>query len=436
MNKKIEDIRVVYVEDETSIRELVTDMLGRRITLLYTGKNGTEGLELFKKIKPEIVITDIRMPEMDGLEMSRKIKEISSSARIIITSAYSEVNHFIEAIEIGVDDYVLKPISRDKLFHAIYKAANSIWMQRKIDKQFQTISKLYSAIEQSQGFVVISDKKKNIEYLNPRFTEITGYTPEEVLGENSIFTFEHLCDLKHNHGFRKVLETGNQWRGEYSIKHKEGHIIWLYGSLCPVLDEHGEIVSYVQVGDDISEIRQMAANLADKEDKLRNLIEKLGEGIAILDLTYDFVYCNAAMEEIFECNQMIDSNLSSFIRQVEEMKKLRDAASKLKIGEKLQIDISVITAEKNEKQLSVTFTPQLNDKGMITGLFCIFKDITQIKELIEELQSARDAAEKAFETIEEKNQQLNDTNQKLKQSETKLSELNEILMEYIKATGK
>ncbi|MFW5778063.1 MAG: response regulator, partial [Bacteroidota bacterium] len=213
MNKKIEDIRVVYVEDETSIRELVTDMLGRRITLLYTGKNGTEGLELFKKIKPEIVITDIRMPEMDGLEMSRKIKEISSSARIIITSAYSEVNHFIEAIEIGVDDYVLKPISRDKLFHAIYKAANSIWMQRKIDKQFQTISKLYSAIEQSQGFVVISDKKKNIEYLNPRFTEITGYTPEEVLGENSIFTFEHLCDLKHNHGFRKVLETGNQWRG-------------------------------------------------------------------------------------------------------------------------------------------------------------------------------------------------------------------------------
>lgn len=436
MDKKIEDIRVLYVEDENSIRELVMDMLGRRISSLFSAENGKTGLEVFQQVQPEIVITDIRMPELNGLEMSRRIKEISSSARIIITSAYSDSAHFIEAIEIGVDDYVLKPISRDKLFHAIYKAAEGIWMQRKIDKQFQTISKLYSAIEQSQGFVVISDKKKNIEYLNPRFTEITGYKPEEVLGEDRVFTFEHLCDLKHNHGFRKVLENGDLWRGEYSIKHKNGHVIWLYGSLCPVFDNDGKIVSYVQVGDDISEVRQMAVNLADKEDKLRNLIEKLGEGIAILDLTYDIVYCNAAMEEIFECKNLLDRNLSSFVRHLEEMKRLRSASSKLKIGEKLQIDISILTAEQNEKQLSITFTPQLNDKGLITGLFCIFKDITQVKELIEELQSARDAAEKAFETIEEKNQQLNDTNVKLRQSETKLSELNEILMEYIKATGK
>jgi PAS domain S-box-containing protein len=436
-NQKIENIKVLYVEDEPTIRSAVSEMLSRRISNLFQAANGREGLELFQKEQPEIVITDIKMPEMNGLEMSRLIKEQNPNVVIIITSAHSDSEYFIDAINIGINEYVLKPISRDRLIEAIYKSADNILMQKKLHKQWQTISKLYGAIEQSQSLVVIADKNKKIEYVNSRFSEITGYTSAEIMKEDSGLSFENIFNVSNNEGLKKVFQSNQQWRGEYSIQHKKGDLIWLFGSLTPVLDESSQVTSFVKVGEDISEMKQMATALADSEDKLRNLIEKLGEGIAILDLTYDFVFCNLAMSEIFETKNLLTRNLSEFVISTDEMKKLMYASRGLGIGEKVQVEIPVKTARKKNRYLSVTLTPQLDTKSQgPTGLFCIFKDITRMKELIEEIKAARDAAERAYLTIEEKNSELNESNQKLMLSETKLSELNEILMEYIKATGK
>jgi PAS domain S-box-containing protein len=435
-DEKVE-LKVLYVEDEVTIREAVTELLSRRISRLFTASNGKEGLEIFQKEHPEIVITDIRMPEMNGLEMSRLIKQSDPSTKIIITSAHSDSNYFIEAITIGVNEYVLKPISRDKLFEALYNSARGIFMQRKLDRQWQTISKLYGAIEQSQSLVIITDKNRKIEYVNTRFTEVTGFTADEVIGSDTEVNIEYLCDIENNPGLKKVFETHGQWRGEYTIRHKNNEPVWLFGSLTPVLDNNSDVTSFVKVGEDISEIRQLAATLADREDKLRNLIEKLGEGIAILDLTYDFVFCNVAMEEIFESQELKEQNISSYVVSHGEMQKVMNISRELKVGEKAHLEMPIISGAGNEKHLSVTLTPQLDNKGLgITGLFCIFKDITRMKQLIDEIKTARDAAEKAYQTIEEKNLELGETNQKLQQSEKKLSEMNEILMEYIKATGK
>lgn len=437
LNERITDLKVLYVEDEQSIREAVKELLSRRIPDLLFAENGVKGLEIFEKEHPDIVITDIRMPQMDGLTMSRRIKEINPDVKIIVTSAYSDSGFFIEAIEIGINEYVLKPITLTKLFESVYRSAEGIYMQRKIKKQWQTISKLHSAIEQSKGMVIITDKNRNIEYLNPRFTEITGYSFEEITGEKSALSFNEICNIEGNIGFREVLDKGGQWRGEYTILHKNREPLWLFGSLSPVLDGYGEISSYVLVGEDISEIKQISAALADREDKLRNLIEKLGEGICILDLTYDFVFCNEAMAEIFATEDLIDKNISSYIPSRNELNTLIEASRKLKIGEKVQLEVEIRTESLESKHVSITLTPQLDSSSEgITGLFCIFKDITQIRELIEELQTARDAAHRAYQTIEDKNLELNETNKKLSESEVKLSELNGILMEYIKATGK
>lgn len=436
LTEKINDLKVLYVEDEASIRDAVTELLSRRVVNLFVAKNGIEGLEVFEKEHPEIVITDIRMPQMDGLQMSRRIKEINPGVKVIVTSAYSDSTYFIDAIEIGINEYVLKPVSRNKLFEALYKCADIIYIQRNAAKQFETISRLHQAIEHSQSMVIITDRNQKIEYLNPRFTEITGYMFNEVVADAPLVDFDTLCTMNTNPDFQQLIDNNSNWRGEYTIQHKNGDLVWLYGSLSPVTDMKGQVSSYVLVGEDISEIKQMAATLADKEDKLRNLIEKLGEGIGIIDLTFDFVFCNAAMNEIFEERKLVDRNLSSFVASPQEMNEIVSIARKLKIGEKQQLDVGIVTAEDSVRYVSITFTPQLDDTGAVTGIFCIFKDISRIRELIEELEAARDAAEKAYETIEEKNMQLNDTNAKLQESEKKLSELNAILMEYIKATGK
>ncbi len=187
----------------------------------------------------------------------------------------------------------------------------------------------------------------------------------------------------------------------------------------------------------IIEKKYFGNSFAEQEDKLCNFIEKLGEGIGIIDPTYDFVLCNKAMAEIFETTHLEKRNLSEFMASDNEMEKLMDMAGKLDEGDRFTMEIYLKTERLHYKHVSITLTPQLDSESKVQeSLFCIFKDISPTKELIEELQAARDDAQKAYQTIEEKNKELQEINEKLHVSETQLSELNAILLEYIKATHK
>lgn len=187
----------------------------------------------------------------------------------------------------------------------------------------------------------------------------------------------------------------------------------------------------------ISSTKKVYSPLSEQEDKLYNFIEKLGEGIGIIDLTYDFVLCNKAMSEIFETTDLEGRNLSQFLSSNKEMEKLMDVAGKLNEGERFTMEICLKTDKQRYKHVSITLTPQLDSDGKLEeSLFCVFKDISPTKELIEELQAARDDAQKAYQTIEAKNEELQEINEKLYLSEMRLSELNAILLEYIKATHK
>ena len=75
------DIKVLYVEDEIAIREAVSELLAHRVSNLFTATNGSEGLEIFLRERPEIVISDIRMPQMTGIDMCRHIKEAAQIGR-------------------------------------------------------------------------------------------------------------------------------------------------------------------------------------------------------------------------------------------------------------------------------------------------------------------------------------------------------------------
>lgn len=127
MNKYI---TILYVEDEDNIRAGISRVLKRLCDELYLASNGLEGLELFKTHKPDIIVSDIRMPYMDGIEMCRKIKEIDKKQHIIFTTAHTDSDFFMKAIEMHVDGYVLKPIDFEKLEENIEDSKDRIFMKR------------------------------------------------------------------------------------------------------------------------------------------------------------------------------------------------------------------------------------------------------------------------------------------------------------------
>jgi two-component system, cell cycle response regulator len=119
-NKKL-DISVLYVEDDQETRDGVADSLRLHIKEIDTAKDGREGLTLFKNKKYHIVITDIKMPVMNGLEMSREIKALNKKTPVIITTAYNDTEFLIECIDIGVNQFILKPIIMNRLMDSINK---------------------------------------------------------------------------------------------------------------------------------------------------------------------------------------------------------------------------------------------------------------------------------------------------------------------------
>ncbi len=114
-------------------------------------------------------------------------------------------------------------------------------------------NKLWCAIEQSSSVIVITNNWGIIEYVNPKFTQLTGYSPEEVIGKNPRILKP---DNVSSGDFRKMWETislGKEWRGEFCNKKKDGELYWEFASISPVKDAGGAITHYVAVKEDITE---------------------------------------------------------------------------------------------------------------------------------------------------------------------------------------
>lgn len=122
----LKQFTVMHVEDDTSVRESLMRFLKRRFDTIFTAKDGSEGLDLYLKNKPDIVITDIQMPVMDGIEMARRIKEQDKDALIIVTTAFNEKPYLEKAQDIGITEYLKKPVVKDDLMQALRNCAEII----------------------------------------------------------------------------------------------------------------------------------------------------------------------------------------------------------------------------------------------------------------------------------------------------------------------
>jgi YesN/AraC family two-component response regulator len=112
---------LLIVEDDKASRAILGVMISKKFPdiALYFAENGRIGVDLFKKHLPEIVITDVNMPVMDGIQMARKIKALKADTMFIVITAYSDRNFFEKFNDIGFTDYINKPIQFAMLFEAI-----------------------------------------------------------------------------------------------------------------------------------------------------------------------------------------------------------------------------------------------------------------------------------------------------------------------------
>jgi PAS domain S-box-containing protein len=214
------------------------------------------------------------MPVMNGIEMARTIKAINGSTQIIVTSAHSDMDYFIDSIEIGINRYVVKPIERDKLITALETCISEIMLERRVKEQQDFIHKLTRVVEQSPSMVVITDVEGLIEYVNPKFTEITGHKLHDLIGQTSRIITSEEIPKEVSDIIWCELNAGKEWRGEFINRNKSGERYWEYASIFPIFDTKGVITHLVAVKEDITARKEAEEKLLKAHDKLELCVKE------------------------------------------------------------------------------------------------------------------------------------------------------------------
>ncbi len=123
-------LKLLYIEDDKDIREIYLNLLQEHIGEIHCANDGEEGYSKYLEVKPDIILLDINMPKVDGLTLATKIREMDKNVKIIITTSYSEREKLLQAIELYLIKYILKPIEPDILREALLKAIREIEEER------------------------------------------------------------------------------------------------------------------------------------------------------------------------------------------------------------------------------------------------------------------------------------------------------------------
>ncbi len=195
--KLFKNVSVLYVEDDEMTIDEIEYFLRRYIKNLYIAKNGQEGLELFKKHKPNIIITDIQMPVMNGLVMAEKIFEIAPSVPIVVTTAFSESDYIIKAIELGIDKYILKPLNMKELLAIIHK---SLYLEKLQRENSDYEDYIHFILDSNPTFMFVMHSNE-IEYVNKKLLNLLGLEDidslKQQLKDNDLVKIDEDIDIKN-----------------------------------------------------------------------------------------------------------------------------------------------------------------------------------------------------------------------------------------------
>lgn len=116
---QFEKLTILYVEDDIDTQELIASILQDMFKEVFVASDGEEGLALYQTSKPDIILSDIHMPKMDGLSMSAAIKEINPKQLIALFTAFNDPKYLNKAAELGIDTYMMKPLDRKQFFNSL-----------------------------------------------------------------------------------------------------------------------------------------------------------------------------------------------------------------------------------------------------------------------------------------------------------------------------
>ena len=257
------------------------------------------------------------------------------------------------------------------------------------------VRKLSQAVEQSPVSIVITNLEGNIIYANPKATQTTGYSLDELLGKNPRVLKSGDTPYEVYKELWDLITHFHTWRGIFHNKKKTGDLYWEASLITPIIDKQGQITNYLAVKEDITEQKQTEELLRVSEEKYRTIVNNIGEGIAFLDPDEQFVFVNHAAERIFgvDSGKLEGMNLNDFISP-DQARLIQNQTLKRSLGEKSVYELTISPLNSENRIIVVTAVPCLDQEKGFLGTYGVFRDITEQKEAEEEIKLVNEQLEK------------------------------------------
>lgn len=287
----LSDINVLYVESDHEILAETETALSPRVGELLTATSGEEGVALCKAHNPDLLITAIRLPEMNGLEMVRTIKGHNPHLPVIITSLFDEPTYLQEALNLGVEGYILKPINYDKLCDAIYKSVLLIKRQYEMESNLQFMRHILDA---SPSFM-LTLKEGEVEFINKTFLHFMGHDSLDEFFASDDQLINHIEKIEEDSD--ELFDT-NMWL-QYIINNPDrqhiAHLKGLTGELAlPYIIQYSKFPDLERYLFTFSDITQLEA----RKDKFEQIALDAKKEIALKQRMLEMQSRQAQMGEM------------------------------------------------------------------------------------------------------------------------------------------
>ena len=293
----LDEIHILVVDDEKIIRDGAERILSKEKWKVKTAENGERGLELIKSDDFHILLLDLMMPGIRGMEVLKKVQEVNQDLLVIVITGYATVENAVEAMKNGAYDFIPKPFTPDQLRIVVRRALEKLSLKREAEllrlereKSLQDIanekSRTLTIINYMADGVLVTDKNGFIVLNNPAVTRMLGLEEKSPLGK-------HLSDWTDNEDFTQTVEKVLSMKGANSSQGISQELAWgnppktyFMAHSAPVRNEQGEVLGSVTILNDITwfkELDQMKSDFVDMvSHELRSPLSSIRQQVSLL----------------------------------------------------------------------------------------------------------------------------------------------------------
>ena len=416
--------KILLVDDEEGIRKVLGISLADSGYEVLTAKNGLEALDIFRRESPPIVLSDIKMPVMDGLELLRNIKKENQETQVIMITAHGDMDTAIHCLKLEASDFVTKPIDTEILEIALSKATEKIRMRRRLKEYTENLEKLVeeksarlvkverlAALGQAldglsgalldiagnlQGgvgffnempcFVAVHDRELKVVAVNDAYRQRLG----DKVGQSSCEIYPEIQGKSEKETRElcpagRTLASGAGQRMRQTIRYADGAETPAIVYTAPIRNSRGELDLVLEISADVSEVRKLREKLRATEHRYQQLFDEAPCYITVQDRQLRLQAVNRRFKEDFGegrgfCCYQVYKRQDCQCENCPVVRTFQD-------GKSHQSEMVVTSSSGETIHVLITTAALYDENGEISHVMEMSANITKIRELQDHLSS-------------------------------------------------